>query len=218
MKPQSSTSHARSRCRKPAFYSSRRRAAKTAISKHGSRHCCVNDKQGTFLDSPVASLQGTLSATFSEGVGTLIGPYKLIEQIGEGGFGVVFMAEQQQPIRRRVALKVLKAGMDTQQVVARFEAERQALALMEHVSIARVLDGGDDPLAGDPTSSWSSSRASPSPGTANEHQLTPRERLTLFMQSLPGRAARPSKRDHPPRPQTDQCPGHRLTTASQCPR
>ena len=105
----------------------------------------VNDEQGTFLDSPVASLQVAITATISEGVGTLIGPYKLIEQIGEGGFGVVYMAEQQHPIRRRVALKVLKAGMDTRQVVARFEAERQALALMEHAGIARVLDGGEAP-------------------------------------------------------------------------
>jgi serine/threonine-protein kinase len=78
----------------------------------------------------------------SEGPGTVIGPYKLLEQIGEGGFGVVFMAEQQQPIRRKVALKVLKPGMDTKQVIARFEAERQALALMDHPNIAKVLDAG----------------------------------------------------------------------------
>src|SRR5262245_7346288 len=68
----------------------------------------------------------------TEGPGTVIGPYKLLEQIGEGGFGVVFMAEQSRPVRRKVALKVLKPGMDSRQVVARFEAERQALALMDH--------------------------------------------------------------------------------------
>ena len=68
--------------------------------------------------------------------GTVIGSYKLLEQIGEGGFGVVFMAEQQEPVRRKVALKILKPGMDTRQVVARFEAERQALALMDHPNIA----------------------------------------------------------------------------------
>src|SRR5262245_48388695 len=77
--------------------------------------------------------------------GTVIGPYKLLEQIGEGGFGVVFLAEQTQPLRRKVALKVLKPGMDTRQVVARFEAERQALALMDHPNIARVLDAGATP-------------------------------------------------------------------------
>jgi serine/threonine protein kinase len=78
----------------------------------------------------------------TEGPGTLIGPYKLLEQIGECGFGVVLMAEQQEPIRRKVALKVLKPGMDTRQVIARFEAERQALALMDHPNIAKVLDAG----------------------------------------------------------------------------
>ena len=71
-----------------------------------------------------------------------IGPYKLLEQIGEGGMGVVFMAEQTRPVQRRVALKIIKLGMDTRQVVARFEAERQALAMMDHPNIARVLDAG----------------------------------------------------------------------------
>src|SRR5262245_17532858 len=74
-----------------------------------------------------------------------IGPYKLLQLIGEGGMGVLYMAEQERPIRRRVALKVIKAGMDTDQVVARFEAERQALALMDHPNIARVLDAGTTP-------------------------------------------------------------------------
>jgi serine/threonine protein kinase len=74
--------------------------------------------------------------------GTVVGRYKLLEQIGEGGFGTVFMAEQQHPVRWRVALKVIKPGMDTRQVIARFEAERQALALMDHPNIARVLDAG----------------------------------------------------------------------------
>ena len=78
----------------------------------------------------------------AEGPGTVIGPYKLLEQIGEGGMGVVFMAEQTQPVRRKVALKVIKPGMDTRQVIARFEAERQALALMDHPNIAKVLDAG----------------------------------------------------------------------------
>ena len=141
----------------------------------------VNDEQGTFLDSPVASLQGAINATISEGVGTLIGPYKLIEQIGEGGFGVVFMAEQQHPIRRKVALKVLKAGMDTRQVVARFEAERQALALMEHAGIARVLDGGEAP-SGRPYFVMELVKGIAITRYCDEHQLSPRERLALFVQ------------------------------------
>src|SRR5437667_970891 len=77
-----------------------------------------------------------------ERTGMVIGRYKLLQQIGEGGFGVVFMAEQTEPVVRRVALKVIKLGMDTRQVIARFEAERQALAMMDHPSIARVLDAG----------------------------------------------------------------------------
>jgi len=78
----------------------------------------------------------------SERAGTVIGRYKLVRQIGEGGFGTVYLAEQQEPVRRAVALKIIKPGMDTKQVIARFEAERQALALMDHQSIARVLDAG----------------------------------------------------------------------------
>ena len=72
----------------------------------------------------------------------MIGPYKLLQQIGEGGFGSVFMAEQEKPFIRKVALKIIKLGMDTRQVIARFEAERQALAMMDHPNIARVLDAG----------------------------------------------------------------------------
>jgi serine/threonine protein kinase/predicted Zn-dependent protease len=100
---------------------------------------------GNFMELPAADLLALDDdeRPLREGPGTIIGPYKLLEQIGEGGFGVVFMAEQNQPVRRRVALKVLKPGMDTRQVVARFEAERQALALMEHPHIARIFDGGE---------------------------------------------------------------------------
>src|SRR5215469_101966 len=74
--------------------------------------------------------------------GDRFGPYKVLEEIGQGGCGAVFIAEQEQPVRRRVALKVIKLGMDTRQVIARFEAERQALAMMDHPNIAKVLDAG----------------------------------------------------------------------------
>jgi len=83
-----------------------------------------------------------ISATPPEQVGSVIGPYKLLQQIGEGGFGVVYMAEQEKPVRRTVALKIIKPGMDTSQVIARFESERQALAIMDHPNIAKVLDAG----------------------------------------------------------------------------
>src|SRR5580658_5166971 len=97
---------------------------------------------------PRCALQGALGLAHNdassdpESPGDQIGPYKIIKKVGEGGHGVVFEAEQTAPIRRRVALKVVKPGMDTAQVIARFEAERQALALMDHPNIARVIDAG----------------------------------------------------------------------------
>jgi serine/threonine protein kinase/Flp pilus assembly protein TadD len=100
---------------------------------------------GSEPDRPASSPVAGRASPLRESPGTVIGPYKLLEQIGEGGFGVVFLAEQQQPLRRKVAVKVLKPGMDSRQVIARFEAERQALALMEHPNIAKVLDAGSTP-------------------------------------------------------------------------
>ncbi|MGB7347491.1 MAG: serine/threonine-protein kinase [Pirellulaceae bacterium] len=95
------------------------------------------------LDSADSNLAPTLDTVdISERAGSKVDRYKLLEKIGEGGFGVVYMAQQSEPIRRRVALKIIKLGMDTEQVVARFEAERQALAMMDHPNIARVIDGG----------------------------------------------------------------------------
>ncbi len=112
--------------------------------------------------------------------GTGIGPYKLLEQIGEGGFGVVFMAEQAQPVRRKVALKVLKPGMDTRQVVARFEAERQALALMDHPNIARIFDGGET-ASGRPYFVMELVRGVPITDFCDHNRLPVRERLELFI-------------------------------------
>src|SRR5205809_4071576 len=91
-----------------------------------------------------ASKSGNLppGASLAEKPGDHIGHYKLLQQIGEGGCGVVYMAEQEEPVRRRVALKIIKLGMDTRQVIARFEAERQALAMMDHPNIAKVFDAG----------------------------------------------------------------------------
>ena len=102
-----------------------------------------HEKGGCFLlDAPPPGLGATVDDPITEGPATVIGPYKLLQQIGEGGFGVVYMAEQQKPVRRKVALKIIKPGTDTRAIVARFEAERQALALMDHPNIARVLDAG----------------------------------------------------------------------------
>jgi serine/threonine protein kinase len=115
-----------------------------------------------------------------EGVGSRIGPYKLLQQLGEGGMGVVFMAEQQQPVRRMVALKVIKAGMDTAQVIARFEAERQALALMDHPHIAKVLDAGTT-QSGRPYFVMELVKGIPLTTYCDEQKLSPRQRLELFV-------------------------------------
>jgi serine/threonine protein kinase/tetratricopeptide (TPR) repeat protein len=116
----------------------------------------------------------------AEGPGTRIGPYKLLERIGEGGMGEVWMAEQTEPVRRRVALKVIKAGMDSAQVVARFEAERQALALMDHPNIAKVLDGGTT-AGGRPYFVMELVKGTPITRYCDDHRLTPRQRLELFL-------------------------------------
>src|SRR5208337_3233699 len=113
--------------------------------------------------------------------GERIGRYKLLQQIGEGGCGVVYMAEQEQPIRRRVALKIIKLGMDTKNVIARFEAERQALALMDHPNIARVLDAGATE-AGRPFFVMESVRGIAITHYCDEEQLNPEQRLRLFVQ------------------------------------
>jgi serine/threonine protein kinase len=140
----------------------------------------VHAHLGSFLQAPAPSLTATVDAPGRERPGTMIGPYKLLEQIGEGGFGDVFMAEQLQPVRRKVALKVLKPGMDTRQVVARFEAERQALALMDHPNIARVFDGGEA-ASGRPYLVMELVRGIPITDFCDHNQLSVRERLALFI-------------------------------------
>jgi serine/threonine protein kinase/tetratricopeptide (TPR) repeat protein len=136
---------------------------------------------GSFLERPVQSPVATVDEpTTLEQPGTVIGSYRLLEQVGEGGMGLVFVAEQQQPVRRKVALKVLKPGMDTRQVIARFEAERQALALMDHPNIARVFDGGSTP-AGRPYFVMELVKGLPVTEYCDRNSLPVRERLKLFV-------------------------------------
>jgi serine/threonine protein kinase len=142
----------------------------------------VYDEGQSFLGSPAPGLPATLDERpMCGGPGTAVGPYKLLEQVGEGGFGIVFMAEQTEPVRRKVALKVIKPGMDTRQVIARFEAERQALALMDHPNIAKVFDGGAT-ASGRPYFVMELVQGTPITHYCDEHRLTPRERLGLFIQ------------------------------------
>ena len=137
---------------------------------------------GSFLEQPAVEIDATIAheSPIAEGAGTVIGPYKLLEQIGEGGFGVVFMAEQAKPIRRRVALKIIKPGMDTKQVIARFEAERQALAMMDHPNIAKVLDAGTTD-SGRPYFVMELVKGIPITEYCDEQRLALRERLKLFV-------------------------------------
>jgi serine/threonine protein kinase/tetratricopeptide (TPR) repeat protein len=138
-------------------------------------HAQMGSIHGGGAEAPAA----TVDEPIREGPGTAIGPYKLLEQIGEGGFGIVFMAEQHEPLRRKVALKVLKPGMDTRQVIARFEAERQALALMDHPHIAKVLEAGQT-SSGRPYFVMDLVKGVPITEFCDQGQLTTNERLELF--------------------------------------
>jgi eukaryotic-like serine/threonine-protein kinase len=151
------------------------------------------DKAGNFMKQAVAPAieEGSTSdePSITERPGAVIGPYKLLQQIGEGGMGVVYMAEQQEPVRRKVALKIIKPGMDSHQVIARFEAERQALAMMDHQNIARVLDAGTTPpsppsqggAVGRPYFVMELVHGVPITRYCDDNKLTPRERLALFV-------------------------------------
>jgi serine/threonine protein kinase/WD40 repeat protein len=152
---------------------------------------------GEFLQAPAPGLPAaaapeTVDHLADERPGTILGPYKLLHEIGEGGMGTVWMAEQSAPVKRRVALKVIKPGMDSRQVLARFEAERQALALMDHPNIAKVLNAGATPPSSPPHAggTWGGGRpyfvmelvkGQPITEFCDKNRLSTRERLDLFV-------------------------------------
>ncbi|HUD82380.1 MAG TPA: serine/threonine-protein kinase, partial [Candidatus Saccharimonadales bacterium] len=145
----------------------------------------ASEEAGGFLESPAAVPPGpggtvALALVSAEKAGDRIGRYKLLQQIGEGGCGIVYMAEQEEPVRRRVALKVIKLGMDTKSVIARFEAERQALALMDHPNIAKVLDAGATET-GRPYFVMELVRGIKITDYCDRNNLSTRERLDLLM-------------------------------------
>src|SRR6266536_1650938 len=141
----------------------------------------THDQAGGFLERPPAEMAigSRLGAFPGEKPGDRIGRYKLLQQIGEGGCGVVFVAEQEEPVRRQVALKIIKPGMDTRSVIARFEAERQALALMNHPSIAKVFDAGATDT-GRPFFAMELVRGIKITDYCDRHSLSTEERLKLF--------------------------------------
>jgi serine/threonine protein kinase/tetratricopeptide (TPR) repeat protein len=141
----------------------------------------MEQRLGRFLEAPDSPPTMTIDPPRpAEGPGTIIGPYKLREQIGEGGMGVVYVAEQSQPVRRKVALKIIKPGMDTRQVIARFEAERQALAMMDHPNIAKVHDAGATE-SGRPYFVMELVRGIPITEYCDRERLSILERLELFV-------------------------------------
>ncbi len=170
----------------------------------------AHEEEQSFLESPPSeyAAMGDQSS-LSERPGTVIGPYKLLQQIGEGGMGVVFMAEQTEPVQRTVALKIIKPGMDTRQVIARFEAERQALAMMDHPNIAKVLDAGTTET-GRPYFVMELVKGVPITKYCDEQHLHDSRAAGAVRAGLPGGAARPSERHHPSRPQAVERAGGRV--------
>jgi serine/threonine protein kinase/tetratricopeptide (TPR) repeat protein len=187
-------------------------AGDAALRQRVERMIVNHFQAGSFLEQPAANLGVTGeftpssedardTAVVTERPGTVIGPYKLLEQIGEGGMGLVFVAEQAQPVRRRVALKIIKPGMDSRQVIARFEAERQALAMMDHPNIAKVLDGGTiGGVVSSQLSVVSKENSSSVALTTDNLQLTTAARPYFVMELVKGT------------PITEYCDKHRLTT------
>jgi WD40 repeat protein/serine/threonine protein kinase len=164
-----------------AAYLDRACADDPDLRRHVEKMLAAQVQAGSFLEQPAPGpLAIVREEMIPEGPGTVLGPYQLLEEIGEGGFGVVFLAEQIQPVHRKVALKILKPGMDTRQIVARFEAERQALAIMDHPHIAQVFDGGATP-SGRPYFVMELVKGAPITDYCDQHRLTPGQRLELFI-------------------------------------
>ena len=167
------------------------------------RRLLAADELADGLLSTPAQVSKSFHKVAAEYPSERIGRYKILEQIGEGGFGIVYMAEQQTPVVRKVALKIIKPGMDSKQVIARFESERQALALMDHPNIASVLDAGETD-SGRPYFVMELVRGLPITEYADEHCLSTRERLRFVRGRLFSHSSCTPKRDHSPRRQADQ--------------
>ena len=163
-----------------------RRGQRPSVEEYAQKHPALAGEIRELFPAMLVMEQSGLDPTVegmpvAERIGTMVGRYKLLERIGEGGFGVVFMAEQQHPVRRKVALKVIKAGMDSRQVIARFEAERQALAMMDHPNIAKVLDAGTTE-SGRPYFVMELVKGIPITDYCDQARLTTRQRLELFVE------------------------------------
>ena len=166
------------------------------------------EKRQSFLEQPAMHVDETLHTPESmTDEGTQIGPYRLREPIGEGGMGVVYVADQEQPVRRKVVLKLIKPGRDTKEVIARFAVERQALALMDHPNIARVLDAGTT-VAGRPFFVMELVRRNLDHRRLRQSQTQHSRAASSVCHCLPGRPARPSEGDHSSGYQAIECSHH----------
>jgi eukaryotic-like serine/threonine-protein kinase len=170
----------RSRPEEQAAYLERACAGDPALRASVEALLRANVGASGFLDHPAPEPAATVDAPGDGRPGTVIGPYKLLQEIGEGGMGTVFMAEQVEPVRRLVAVKLVRPGMDSRQILARFEAERQALAMMDHPNIAKVLDAGTTPTGG-PYFVMELVKGVPITEYCDQNHLSPRERLELFV-------------------------------------
>ena len=176
--------------------------------RNSCRRCGIAAEHATaqgLLDVPDV-VAATVELPPLELPGTQIGPYKLLEQIGEGGMGVVYHASQREPVRRTVALKIIKPGMDSREVVTRFEAERQALAMMDHPNIAKVFDGGVTD-AGRPYFAMELVKGTPITEYCDRRATLDPRAAGVVRRRLPRRAARASERRDPPRSQAEQLAG-----------
>jgi serine/threonine protein kinase len=168
---------------------------------------CLNDRSEVRqrLEKLLAADRGLHTSTVENvpnsfadaAVSRTIGPYKLLQQIGEGGMGEVWMAEQQNPVRRRVALKLIKSDSPTKEIIARFEAERQALAMMDHPNIAKVLDVGQTDI-GQPYFVMDLVQGVPITDYCDRNKLTPPRAVGVVCASLSSNSTRPSERYHSP--------------------
>ena len=171
---------------------------------------------------PDASTEDSSDRTLTNGApagatGGQIGPYRLLQVLGQGGMGEVWLAEQKTPIQRTVALKLIKAGMDTKAVVARFESEQQALALMDHPNIARVFDAGSN-AGGHPYFVMEYVPGLPITEYCDKHRLTDERATGIVYAGLRRRAARASESDHSPRFEAVERAGGGAGQQARCPK
>ena len=173
------------------------RSSPPLLEQLGDRVEISSEPKGSSAEKLTAAFATSTEEGEDPLVGTFVGAFKIRERLGEGGFGVVYCAEQSEPVRRKVALKIIKPGMDSKEVLARFEAERQALAMMDHPHIAKVLEAGTD-TSGRPFFVMELVKGTPITEFVRREKLSIADRLRLMTSGLPRGRACPPEGDHSP--------------------